>query len=709
MKKFSKLLLTTLLTASLALNSLPIASADDSAASPDTTQSSPDQSDTQPVELLAENISFQYVSTIYNGKEQKPVITVSSGDKALAQNTDFTVTYPEDCINAGKKTVTINGIGGYSGSFSATYLIEPLDCSENNASVKINTESCFYSGMPLTPEVTVTANGITFGSGDYILAFYDNVNVTTDDEKAKCEITFRGNFTGSRTEEFEIYRAQPKDLGIQIPVRPGSRVVYDLAPLKPSGASFGTIEYLSWEYTKNNLPKIAFNELSFTVSDDFDGSTAITIPVINSDNYEDYSIVIYPTETDKPVPTLTAVSPDCVYNGEPFTSEVFNTNGSYAEVDGKIISGTWDFDNPPPQLPCSKVPCVVTFTPDDQQYSPVDTVVFITINRNKVPEFTIKPNRSEISIWQLGQLVVSGIPEDYKGTFTLSLSDDKPEIKEIFCEDLTQREYEVEFSLKSGKYTFTAELSGDGIYLPASSQCSIIVGDYVPPEDKPADKVTTAEELAALIASAAEGSTVKAEGMRTVPANLVRAAYDKRLILEVKLNNSYTWIVDTAKLSAPNEFDLDISTAVIPAVLLNKIGGENHCSFNASAKNLGSGAKLRISAEYKTGTFANLFLYTTAGDLKFVSCAPIKADGSAELNIGASGKFAVMIGSETKLPGDINNDCKINVIDVLQIIELILDEYPDYNRDIKKFDLNNDETLNVTDVMLLIDLILKAD
>lgn len=707
MKNFSKTLLSSLLTASLTLNVMPTASADETTAPSDTTPK-PDTPG-QLTEILPENVSFQYISTVYNGKEQKPAVTVKSGETVLAENTDFVVTYPSDCTNAGKKTITIKGAGNYSGSLSATYMIEPLDCSEKNSGVSVIVPNCFYTGMPLMPEVTVTVNGMTLGGEDFIIAFSDNVDITTDEKKAKCGITFRGNYSGSRTVGFDIAKAQQEDIGILLPVRPGERAVFDLNALLPAGASFGTPDYIRWEYPSDGIPKVAFNELSFTLRDDFSGDTAITVPVINSDSYEDYSIVIYPTAADKLIPTVSVKSPDREYNGEPITADVFASNGSYAAVDGKRIEGEWEFREEPPVLPCSKVPCVLTFTPNDPRYSRVDTVVFITISRIKMSDLKIKPQHSEISVWQPGQLVVSGIPEDYKGTFTLSCGDEKINVKEVPCDDVTQREFEVDFPMESGKYTFKAELSGDGIYLPASSQCSIIVGDYVPPEDKPSDKLTTAEELAALIASAAEESTVKAEGMRSVPSELVKSAADKRLTLEVKLNSRYTWIIDTARLPKISALDLDITTAVIPAVLLNKVGGENLCSFNAFAGGLGNAAKLRVTDEYKKDTFANLFLYSTSGELKFISCAPVGTDGGALLDIGASGKFAVMIDSETKLPGDANNDCKINVLDAIRMIELIMEEYPDYKSDIGKSDLNGDGTLDVRDVVLLVNSILEAN
>lgn len=699
MKKIPTILLSVLTTTQLIFSDPLSAAASETGAASNTAQQN---NPTTPVLILSENITFQYVSTVYNGQEQKPKITVTSGNSILKENTDFTVKYPADCVNSGKKTVTVEGIGNYKGHYSATYMIEPIDCSVNSGNVNIKVADCFYSGIPLMPDVTVTVNGITLGSGDYSLEYCDNVNITAEN-KAKCVITFRGNFSGSQTVEFDIEKTPSEDFDLQLMVHNGERVVYDLTPLKADGATFGQIRYYMWDNVPEHQPKIAFNELIFTVPDKLNGGTAIVIPVINAPNREDYNIVIYPTTTNKIIPTVTIKSADREYNGEPISADVFSSNGSYAMADGRIIDGTWEFWTEPPTLPCDKKPCVITFNPSDQQYASVDTAVFITIARAKAQEFTIKTNRTELSLWQTGQLVVSGIPEDYKGMVTLSC-DNKCDISEVFSKETTQREYSVDFPLESGKHTFTANLSGDGHYMPASSQCSITVGDYVPPEDKPSDNITTDKELAALIESAAEGSTVKAEGMRTVSADLVKAASDKRLTLEVKLNDNYTWIVDTAKLSKQGELDLDITSAVIPAILLNKIGGENPCSFTAFANNLGNGAKLRVSASYKENLFANLYLYNTAGELKFVSCAPVGSGGTAELDIFVSGKYAVITDGETKLKGDINNDCKISLADVSGLLKeyVSLSSAPRAEGKYVKYDINKDGLFNLSDVSNLL-------
>ena len=58
----------------------------------------------------------------YNGAEQKPSVTVKSGDKTLVPDTDFTVSY-SDNIDVGTATVNITGQGNYTGSMTRTFTI----------------------------------------------------------------------------------------------------------------------------------------------------------------------------------------------------------------------------------------------------------------------------------------------------------------------------------------------------------------------------------------------------------------------------------------------------------------------------------------------------------------------------------------------------------------------------------------------------------
>ena len=74
------------------------------------------------------NVSDLSISAIsdrtYTGKERKPSVTVKNGSVKLVKDTDYTVTYKNN-TNPGTATVTVKGIGNYTGSKSVKFRIIP--------------------------------------------------------------------------------------------------------------------------------------------------------------------------------------------------------------------------------------------------------------------------------------------------------------------------------------------------------------------------------------------------------------------------------------------------------------------------------------------------------------------------------------------------------------------------------------------------------
>ncbi len=78
----------------------------------------------------ASNIKLSKTAYTYNGKVQKPSVTVKdSKGKALKNGTDYNVSYPKGMKNVGKYTVKVTLKGNYSGSKSMTYNINPKGTS----------------------------------------------------------------------------------------------------------------------------------------------------------------------------------------------------------------------------------------------------------------------------------------------------------------------------------------------------------------------------------------------------------------------------------------------------------------------------------------------------------------------------------------------------------------------------------------------------
>ena len=99
----------------------------------------------------------------YNGEEHrnKPTVTDTKTGKALVEDMDYTLAYSKDVINAGKVTVTIKGIGNYSGETTTTYQITKCDVTLTSGSA-----SRVYNKEALTNgEVTVSSDGFAKDEG----------------------------------------------------------------------------------------------------------------------------------------------------------------------------------------------------------------------------------------------------------------------------------------------------------------------------------------------------------------------------------------------------------------------------------------------------------------------------------------------------------------------------------------------------------------
>lgn len=64
----------------------------------------------------------------YDGSAKQPAVTVKYGSATLVKGLDFTVAYSNN-VNAGTATVTVTGIGSYTGTASKTFVIKNSDIS----------------------------------------------------------------------------------------------------------------------------------------------------------------------------------------------------------------------------------------------------------------------------------------------------------------------------------------------------------------------------------------------------------------------------------------------------------------------------------------------------------------------------------------------------------------------------------------------------
>ena len=71
------------------------------------------------------NIKLSKTAYTYNGKVQRPGVTVKNSKGKALKSTDYKISYPKGMKNVGKYTVKVTFRGNYSGSKSMTYNINP--------------------------------------------------------------------------------------------------------------------------------------------------------------------------------------------------------------------------------------------------------------------------------------------------------------------------------------------------------------------------------------------------------------------------------------------------------------------------------------------------------------------------------------------------------------------------------------------------------
>ncbi|MCQ2493295.1 MAG: InlB B-repeat-containing protein, partial [Lachnospiraceae bacterium] len=116
-----------------------------------------------------------------------------------AEGSESRVDIPYSEISADNYSVVLVGNG--------TLKVARADLSEAATVVLNDGDSYTYSGLEITPNVTVTYKGTELTKDvDYTVTYDRNVNATTV-EKAQVTISYIGNFKGSKTVEFDIVKS----------------------------------------------------------------------------------------------------------------------------------------------------------------------------------------------------------------------------------------------------------------------------------------------------------------------------------------------------------------------------------------------------------------------------------------------------------------------------------------------------------------------
>ena len=143
----------------------------------------------------------------YIAEDIKPSVKVVYNGATLVAGKDYSVSY-ENNRNAGQATVTVTGLGNYSGTKTQNFVIKPWNIGSDVVAEVADGE--FAGGEEVKPLAYLIYKGQSLTEGedfDYVAEFTNNTQVTTT-----ATVTFIGknNFTGTLVKTFEI---RAMDLG----------------------------------------------------------------------------------------------------------------------------------------------------------------------------------------------------------------------------------------------------------------------------------------------------------------------------------------------------------------------------------------------------------------------------------------------------------------------------------------------------------------
>ena len=145
----------------------------------------------------------------YNGKEQHPSPVVTLNSNVLEAGSNYQVTYSEGCTNVGTYTITVEGVGRYSGRLTKTFKIVPYDIS--GCDIKVENKS--YTGDVINVTPTIKYGSITLAQGeDKDYTFVTNPTTVKEGGDYMLTVTGKGNYTGTKEVPFNVYYPAPTEL-----------------------------------------------------------------------------------------------------------------------------------------------------------------------------------------------------------------------------------------------------------------------------------------------------------------------------------------------------------------------------------------------------------------------------------------------------------------------------------------------------------------
>ena len=278
------------------------------------------------------------INSTYDGNEHINGLTVTDSklNTTLVEGTDYTLTYSGDLINVGTVTITIKGIGNYTGEFTKTYQILPREYT-----VTTNTDSKVYDGNPLTAGGTV--NNLVDGETVVFIITGSQTNVGTSDNtyELKFEETAKeSNYTHGK-DSIGTLTVTKKSIVPDGPNTPDEKKT-GITVTAPEGSKYDGEEHKNKPKVEDTKTKATLKEgtdYELSYSEDVVNAGTVTVTVTGIGNYEGSFEVTY--QITKRHVTLTSADAEKVYDGSALTNDTVTVGGDkFAKNEGATYTVT---------------------------------------------------------------------------------------------------------------------------------------------------------------------------------------------------------------------------------------------------------------------------------------------------------------------------------------------------------------------------------
>ena len=262
--------------------------------------------------------------SIYDGNEHINGLTVTDSklNTTLVKDVDYTLTYSGDLINVGTVTITIKGIGNYTGEFTKTYKILPREYT-----VTTNTDSKVYDGTALTAGGTV--NNLVDGETVNLIMTGSQTSVGTSNNTYELNWTGtakKANYTHGK-DSIGTLTVTKKSIVPDGPDTPDEKKT-GITVTAPKDSKYDGEEHKNKPKVEDTKTKATLKEgtdYELSYSEDVVNAGTVTVTVKGIGNYEGSFEVTY--EITKRHVTLTSADDEKVYDGSALTNDTVTVGG----------------------------------------------------------------------------------------------------------------------------------------------------------------------------------------------------------------------------------------------------------------------------------------------------------------------------------------------------------------------------------------------